>query len=225
MGRPNWMRSSAWVRASSSMARPAPTSSCPRASCPSGHRGRPVGRPARCAAHAVSNSPMTSNRPSAGSRPCTGRRVSRPRSDGEGAGAVGRLGHDERGVGSGRAPRSRVLRRHTSPRPDARGSQRRSGGRTTARSGCAVGAERGGQQPVERGRGRRVRAPGLRRARDTAAAPVGRQRVAPSEVVERGVERGTVARLGGVRGRRSRRAPRSVASITGRPRGRAAAGR
>ena len=72
MGRPNCTRSSACVRAKSSMARPAPTSSCPRASCP---RAAAAGQSAAfgCAAHAASDWPTTSNTPSAGSsRPPSG---------------------------------------------------------------------------------------------------------------------------------------------------------
>ena len=44
IGRPNCIRSSEWVRASSSIVRPAPTSSWPSGELPQGGRRRPVGR-------------------------------------------------------------------------------------------------------------------------------------------------------------------------------------
>ena len=90
-------------------------------------------------------------------------------------------------------PSPRTVHRSPSSRPGA--SHVRSGGRTTA-AAVVRDAQRRGQQLVERGRGDVGRAPGPRRARETAVAPVGRQRVAPAELVERGVERLAAARLG-----------------------------
>ena len=69
MGWPNWIRSRAWARASSSMAREAPTSSWASGQLGQGHGRGHHRRPAGPVPRGGRPSPVTSIRPSAGRRP------------------------------------------------------------------------------------------------------------------------------------------------------------
>ena len=216
MGRPNWTRSRAWVRASSSMARPAADELVPEGELAQRQRGRPVGDARRC--HAVELERAGDLEQAQCRIEALHRRDAR-------AGAAGRRSPRRRrplrATTSTRSQRSSVadgqsVAPGTAPRRDAR----------RARSGAAVAArlrsrrlarpERAGQQPVERGRvgGRRPLA--FEEHRD-GGGPVGLQRVAPPELVEGGVERGTVGGRRGAAGRRprtarARRPPSAVGS-------------
>ena len=121
-------------------------------------------------------------------------------------GAQRHRSHDRR-VGATRAARTAAAR-----------------GRTTAAGSSSSSTERGGQQPVERGRGTLRRALAFEEDRDGAGA-VGAQRVVPTEVVERGIECRTARRSRRRRRMPSSKSSSSAASISGRPRGRGAGGR
>ena len=132
MGRPNWMRSSACTRASSSIARAAADELGAEGELPQGHVRRPS-RPARWSRLGRSNAPVTSNRPSDGIEAVHRPALQRLGCDGERRDPVGGLGHHERRVGTPECVGAQPLHHAPVPVETSRWvASPRAAGRTTA---------------------------------------------------------------------------------------------
>ena len=223
MGRPNWMRSSACTRASSSIARAVPTSSGPRASCPTatapsqstGPPGPPSGR------HRLRPSPRPGPAPGRGRAPADAgaprspRRTPPPRCPPWATTSA----LSERPKASVPNPCT-THRSSLSTRPG--GSHARSGGRTTAGRPAPVPSAAASSQSsaaevacAAPRHSKRTETAVARSASNASVQPRSSSAVSSAAPLDASVACRTPLS----------KSARSAASISGRPRGRAAGGR